>query len=72
MNIVRRFVEFWIDFIIGDAWEVAAGIGIALVVIAYIGHHWGGEQTLGFILLATVIAVTWLALLRATTTMRRG
>lgn len=72
MNMLRRFVEFWIDFIIGDAWEAAAGIGISLAAIAYVGHRWGGEQALGFVLLAAIIAVTWLALLRATATMRRG
>lgn len=34
MNYVRGFFAFWYDFIIGDAWEVAAGVLIALVVTA--------------------------------------
>ena len=72
MKIVRGFVGFWVDFIIGDAWEVAAIIALALVAIAYIADAWGGRQGLGFLLAATVIGVTWLALLRATAAERHS
>ena len=34
MKYVRGFFQFWYDFIIGDAWEVAAGVVIALLVCA--------------------------------------
>jgi len=34
MNILRSFLLFWYDFIVGDAWELAAGVVIALVVSA--------------------------------------
>ena len=34
MKYVRGFFAFWYDFIVGDAWEVAAGVVFALVVSA--------------------------------------
>lgn len=71
MRFVRRFIMFWVDFIVGDAWEVALGIGVALAAIAYSADRWGGRQALGFALLAVVFVVTWLALLRATAAARR-
>jgi len=32
MKYIRGFFAFWYDFIIGDAWEVAAGVAFALLV----------------------------------------
>ncbi len=32
MKYVVRFCLFWYDFLVGDAWEIAAGIVVALVV----------------------------------------
>jgi hypothetical protein len=29
---IRAFVEFWVDFIVGDDWSVAATVGVALLV----------------------------------------
>ncbi len=66
MKPLRRFIGFWIDFIVGDAWEVAAGVALALGAIAAVLHSWGGKHALGFALVAAVVAVTWVALLRAT------
>ena len=34
MKYIRGFFAFWYDFIVGDAWEVAVGVLIALVVSA--------------------------------------
>jgi hypothetical protein len=33
MKYIRGFFAFWYDFIVGDAWEVAAGVVISLVVL---------------------------------------
>jgi hypothetical protein len=33
---VKRFGHFWWDFIVGDDWRVAAGIGLAFGVTALI------------------------------------
>ena len=32
MSYVRRFLSFWWDFVVGDDWRVAAGIGVAIVI----------------------------------------
>jgi hypothetical protein len=29
---IRAFVDFWVDFIVGDDWTVAAAVGVALLV----------------------------------------
>jgi hypothetical protein len=42
---LRLFVRFWIDFIVGDDWLVAAGAGLALLatwglVVAGVSAWW--------------------------------
>ena len=32
MSIITGFFRFWYDFIVGDAWEIAAGIVVVLVL----------------------------------------
>jgi hypothetical protein len=66
MHYLESFVRFWIDFIIGDAWEVAAGIGLTLVTLALVVDRYGANPALGFVLLASVLLCTWIALRRAT------
>lgn len=36
MKQLRGFVTFWYDFIVGDAWEVALGVVIALALVALV------------------------------------
>jgi hypothetical protein len=71
VSLIRRFVQFWIDFIVGDAWEVAVGVWVALVVAGLLAHQRGLPQAAGLVLLVAVIGVTWLALLRTTAKARR-
>jgi hypothetical protein len=71
MHYLRSFVQFWIDFIVGDAWEVAVGLAITLIVIAIVADQVGGDLALSFVLLASLLAVTWIALLRTTRSARR-
>lgn len=71
MNVLRRIAMFWVDFIVGDALEVALVIFVTLAVLGLVVHQWRSSGALGFALLAVVIAVTWLALLRATAAARR-
>jgi hypothetical protein len=66
MHYLESFVRFWIDFIIGDAWEVAAGIGLTLIALAVVVERAGPSPALGFVLLASVLLFTWIALRRAT------
>jgi hypothetical protein len=65
MPSVRSFVRFWIDFIIGDAWEVAAGLALTLVVIAIVADRTGARVALSFVLVAAVLLFTGIALRRA-------
>jgi hypothetical protein len=69
---LRRFAGFWVDFIIGDAWEVAAGLGLALVLLAFMSDRWDDGGLLGLVLVAAVLGFAWLALLRATARERRS
>ncbi len=36
MKYIKGFFAFWYDFIVGDAWEVAAGV-LTVLVVLYIG-----------------------------------
>lgn len=38
MKYVKGFFAFWYDFIVGDAWEVAAGVVLALVALYLLAH----------------------------------
>jgi hypothetical protein len=35
---VRAFASFWLDFIVGDDWRLAAGVGLVLVIGAWLVH----------------------------------
>lgn len=41
MKYMKGFFAFWYDFIVGDAWEVAAGVVISLLLI-YAGVRLAG------------------------------
>ena len=71
MEIVTRFLRFWVDFIVGDALEVALVVFITLALLGTLANTWSHSAVLGFVLLAAVIAVSWVALLRATASARR-
>jgi hypothetical protein len=38
MRYLRSFCRFWWNFIVGDDWIVAAGVGIALGLTAILTH----------------------------------
>ncbi len=38
MKIVRGFLTFWYDFFIGDAWELAAGVVITVLIVALLAR----------------------------------
>ncbi len=66
MSLVVRFLMFWYDFLIGDCWQIAAGVVIALVLAAVvIGVDSGLAADVGpllALLIAAVVACTvWLA-----------
>jgi hypothetical protein len=64
---IRAFVAFWVDFIVGDDWTVAAAVLAALLAT------WGLQRAglpAWWLLPATVIASTTVSLRRATTRAR--
>jgi hypothetical protein len=71
MSYLRTFVRFWIDFIIGDAWEVALTVAVTLGAIWFVVDRYGGASAFGYVLVAAIFAVTWIALLRATKSKRK-
>jgi hypothetical protein len=71
MERLRRFGRFWVDFIIGDAWEIAAGLVVTLIAIWVIVEEIGGDLLLSFVLLASLLTLTWIALLRTTRSARK-
>jgi hypothetical protein len=38
MRFIRSFGGFWWNFIVGDDWRVAAGVGVALALTALLAH----------------------------------
>ncbi len=66
MSLVVRFLRFWYDFLIGDCWQIAAGVVVALVITAVVvGVDPGVAADVGpllALLIAAVVAGTvWLA-----------
>ena len=53
---MRRFVQFWIDFIIGDDWRIAAGVVLAVAATAALAHS--GVTAWWLMPLATAAIVT--------------
>ena len=45
MSHVRAFFRFWYDFVVGDDWRVAVGVGLALGLTAVLADRgapaWG-------------------------------
>ena len=44
MKYIRGFFAFWYDFIIGDAWEVAAGVVLSLSALYALTHYAGAAN----------------------------
>jgi hypothetical protein len=38
MRYAKAFGRFWWDFIVGDDWTVAAGVAVALALVAILAH----------------------------------
>jgi hypothetical protein len=59
---MKRFGRFWWDFIVGDDWRVAAGIGIAFGLTALLAAT---SLPAWWLLPLAVAAVLWASLQRA-------
>lgn len=61
MRVVKRFLHFWYDFIIGDDWLIALVIAAALVLLKIVSN-----ASLWWLLPLAVLAVLAVSLVRAT------
>jgi hypothetical protein len=70
MKYIKAFFAFWYDFIVGDAWEVAAGVLISLILLFLGGHLIStGIGVIGVILFPlAIIALLALSLWRVRNT----
>jgi hypothetical protein len=65
MNFIKRFLAFWYDFIIGDDWAVAIGVGALLTATGVLAHE--NLQTTAWVLMPVgVVVVLAVSLRRAT------
>lgn len=55
MKYITGFFAFWYDFIVGDAWEVAAGVVLTLLVLGLLGNASTLVHQYGVLLLPLVI-----------------
>jgi hypothetical protein len=61
MKYIKGFFLFWYDFIIGDAWEVAAGVVLALILVYLLLQYAAGAGTM--VTVALLLPVIIMALL---------
>jgi hypothetical protein len=65
MSYVRGFVWFWYDFLVGDAWDIAAGVVVVLALLALVARSAPASAgLLGPLLGLAIVALTWLSLTR--------
>lgn len=69
MKRVRSFLMFWYDFVVGDDWQVAAGVAVALGTTAALVHVAGVNAW--WLLPPAVVVLLALSLRRAVRASRR-
>jgi hypothetical protein len=63
MHIITAFLRFWYDFLVGDAWEIAAGIVLVLGVGALLARaDLLTEQDLTLLIGAGIVLVVGISL----------
>jgi hypothetical protein len=66
---VRAFLHFWYDFVVGDDWQVAAGVAVALGLTYAISRT---SAPAWWIMPVAVVLLLTLSLWRATREHRNG
>ena len=59
---MKRFTRFWWDFVVGDDWRIAAGIAVAIGLVALLHHV---RVTSWWVLPLAVAALLYASLRRA-------
>ena len=60
MKYITGFFAFWYDFIVGDAWEVAAGVVLSLAAFYALTHYVNTSAGIYGAILLPVVIVTLL------------
>ncbi|HEY3191093.1 MAG TPA: hypothetical protein VGJ70_26605 [Solirubrobacteraceae bacterium] len=63
MKFVVAFARFWLDFVVGDDWRVAAGVVAALALTSELTHH---DLSVWWLMPVAVVLVLLGSLRRAT------
>jgi hypothetical protein len=59
MSYLTGFLWFWYDFIVGDAWEIAAGVIIVMIAMwLVIEIEPATAESMGPLLAASLVAIT--------------
>lgn len=67
IGVVRAFFLFWYDFLVGDAWDIAAGVVLLLVAFWFVARSQpAATPLLGPLLAVGVVLLTWMSLRRET------
>jgi hypothetical protein len=57
---LRRFVQFWYDFLVGDDWTVAAVVVLGVAFTAIVTHQgWNAWPVLPALVVATLGTSVW-------------
>ena len=62
MRIVRRFIHFWYDFVVGDDWTIAVAVIVALLLTTFLVR---AQLPAWWLLPVAVLAFLGASLLRA-------
>ncbi|TAK26316.1 MAG: hypothetical protein EPO26_00435 [Chloroflexota bacterium] len=53
---------FWYDFLVGDAWDIAAGVVVVLILLGILARSLPAAASwLGPLLALSVITLTWMS-----------
>jgi hypothetical protein len=61
MRYLKGFFAFWYDFIVGDAWEVAVGVGTSLVISAVTHSGEAAQRRYRWVFLPRISSRSYLA-----------
>ena len=64
MNFIRGFLYFWYDFLIGDAWEVAAGVVLAIICIRLLSEANPASSVVGYLFALLIVLLLSFSLMR--------
>jgi hypothetical protein len=62
--LIRGFVRFWVDFIVGDDWRIAAGVTVVLALGALLVASGAvGDAVVAPLVAFGIVCVAWVSLL---------